>query len=99
MKRPVLAIAAGILALSTPALAQETADSASSEGGAEAQADAKSQEVVCRQLEAPINSRIRRKKTCLTRAQWEAKAEADREVVDDTMQRGRMSRDYTTTGG
>ncbi|QYJ07992.1 hypothetical protein [Qipengyuania flava] len=68
--RPLaLAAVAGALALSAPSSAQEPETAGSGEAAA-ADTKAEDKKLICR-TEKVIGSRAKRRKTCLTRAQWE----------------------------
>lgn len=64
-----LAAIAGALALSAPSAAQEP-ESAAADQTAAADTKAEDKKLICR-TEKVIGSRAKRRKTCLTRAQWE----------------------------
>lgn len=68
--RPLaLAAVGGALALSAPSIAQE-ADAGATNETAAAETKAEDKKLICR-TEKVIGSRAKRRKTCLTRAQWE----------------------------
>lgn len=64
-----LAATAGTLALAAPGLAQQ-ADAGSSAETAAAEDTAEDKKLICR-TEKVIGSRAKRRKTCLTKRQWE----------------------------
>lgn len=73
---------------SVPALAQVATTESSAEAPAASQEAAKKEKLICR-TESVIGSRAKKRKTCLTRAQWEEVAKKGNAFARSVVESGR----------